>query len=168
MGCGVVTMVNIGNRVEVRFRAPVVPGRALDQHTLLTHDKIFQGVGSCTNGALAEVGPHVVKAPMYNGTWIVIEVFRNGQHRTVQMQSYHVIVKLLDSTTGYTLRQDGLAVWTSLTRLCGAYHGVEQPEIGRTNARVKPAGDVVHHIVGVEHIAIGPAHPPTQLEGPGT
>src|SRR4029450_7955274 len=61
----------------------------------------------------------------------------------------------------------GLAIWTPLSRLCGGYHGVEQPEIGRTNAWVKPACDVVHHIVGVKHIAIGPTHTLTQFEGPG-
>src|SRR5215475_1991306 len=110
MGCGIVTMVNISDRVEVRFRPPVVPGRALDQHTLLTHDKIFQGIGPCTKGVLAEVGPHVVKALVYNGTWIMIEVFWNGQHRTVQMQSYRVVVKLLDGTCGHALRQDRLAI----------------------------------------------------------
>ena len=81
--------------------------------------------------------------------------------------SRRVVVKLFDGTGGHALRQDGLAIWTPLTRLCGGYHGVEQPEVGRTNARVKPACDVVHHIVGAQHIAIGPADTLTQFEGPG-
>jgi hypothetical protein len=118
-------MVNIGDRVEIRFRPPVVPGRALDHHTLLTNDKVFQGIGPCTNGVLTEVRPHVVKASVHNGTRIVVEVFRHGQHRAVQMQSYRVVVKFLDGTGGHALRQDGLAIWTPLTRLCGSYHGVE-------------------------------------------
>src|SRR6266851_476954 len=160
-------MVNIGDRVEVRFRPPIVPGRALDQHTLLTHDKVFQSICPCTNGMLTEVGPHVIKAPVYNGTRIVVEVFWNGQQRAVEMQSYRVVVKLLDGTGGHALRQDGLAIGAPLTRLSGAYHGVEQPEIGRTNAWVKPACDVVHHIVGVKHIAVGPTDTLTQCEGPG-
>src|SRR5439155_20684850 len=129
-------MVDIGDRVELRFRPPIVPSRALDQHTLLTHDKVFQSIGPCTNGVLTEVGPHIVKAPVHNGTRIVVEVFWNGQHRAVQMQSYRVVVKLLDGTNGHALRQDALAIWTPLTRICGADDGVEQREIRRTNARI--------------------------------
>src|SRR5512145_1214379 len=132
-------MVNIGDGVEIHFRPPIVPGRALDQYTLLTHYKVLQRVSPCPNGVLTEVGPHVVKAPVYYGTRIVVEVFWNSQHRAIQMQSYRVVVKLLDGTGGHALRQDGLAIWTALTRRSGAYQGVEQPEIGRTDARVKPA-----------------------------
>ena len=59
--------------------------------------------------------------------------------------------------------------WPSLSACPyrGGDHGVEQPEIGRTNARIKPACHVVDHIIGVKDITIGPAHPLAQFQGPG-
>ena len=52
---------------------------------------------------LAEVGTHVVEAPVHNGARIVVEVFGYGQHRAVEVEAYRVVIDLLDGTGGHAL-----------------------------------------------------------------
>ena len=83
------------------------------------------------------------------------------------MQAHCVVIDLLDRSLGHALAHLGVAVLVLLAGVVFLHHRREKPEIGGTGRRVQPAGEIEHHVVRVEVVAVAPLHALAQLEGPG-